>query len=600
MQAIILAGGVGTRLRPLTYTIPKPMLPIGGKPAIARLADALAAAGFDEIFITTNYLADVIERGLREYSAHADLPIPVHCLRETQPLGTAGSIKNALHLLHDEFLVIQGDAVAEVDYEKLLNFHRERTADVTITTIRVRDPREFGIVETDESGRILRFQEKPRIEDAFSNQANAGFYLLKKELFDDVPTGEPYDFSKQLFPALMARDKRFFAWELGGYWVDIGRPQSYLEGNRHAIAGRAEIADDVRVPASATLLPPFVIGAGTRLSDGCIIGPGAIIGARCKIGDKARIAGGVLFDDVEVGDGARLDECVIASGSRIGDKADIGALAMVGEDCDIGARAEIAPHSRVGPHVPVAAGTVVEGVLAPAQHRIESWRRDLMPAPEGLSREGKLVFSLLAEFGEMTAYELVRATGMALEAAGDTLDALEAAGWVLSTQDVPRRYALTREMPHAQPAQNQSQSAPSVAPEAPPSESTPTIVSTPHRILFVDDLPDTREIFRLALESRGLAVRLAESGSAALEAVRDEVFDAIILDMMMPEMDGLQTLQKIRALPNGATVPVLIFTALYEGGIQKRAAEAGADGVLLKPMLPQELIERVTALLPVH
>lgn len=593
MQAIILAGGMGTRLRPLTYTIPKPMLPIGGKPAIARLADALADAGFDEIFITTNYLADVIERGLREYSAHSNLPIPVHCLREEQPLGTAGCIKNALHLLRDEFLVIQGDAVAEVDYAKLLNFHREREADVTITTIRVRDPREFGIVETDESGRITRFQEKPRIEDAFSNQANAGFYLLKKELFDNVPQGEPYDFSKQLFPALMAQDKKFFAWELSGYWVDIGRPQSYLEGNRYAIAGRAEIADDVIVPVSVTLLPPFVIGAGTQLADGCIIGPGAIIGARCKIGDKARIAGGVLFDDVEVGDGARLDECVIASGSRIGDKADIGALAMVGEDCEIGARAEIAPHSRVGPNVPVAAGTVVEGVLAPAPQRSDGWRRDLMPAPEELPREQKLIFSLLAEFGEMTAYELVRATGLSHAAAGDTLDALVAAGWVLSTQDVPRRYALTREMPLARAAERAPKSNSSA-------ENGESIPHAQQRILFADDLSDTRDLFRLALESKGLGVRLADSGATALEAVRDEVFDAIILDMIMPEMDGLEALQKIRALPNGAGVPILIFTAQHDNEIEKHAKEAGANGVLFKPILPQELFERLKELMPIR
>ena len=301
MQAIILAGGMGTRLRPLTYTVPKPMLPIAGKPAIARIAQELAECGFEEVFVTTNYLAEVIEDGLREYSRHGGLPIPVHCIRGETPLGTAGCVRNALDLLKDEFLVIQGDAVADVDYERLLQFHRNREADVTITTIRVRDPRDFGILQTEEDGRILRFQEKPRLEEAFSDQANAGFYLMKKSAFSDVPQGEPFDFSKQLFPRLMEQGKRFYAFEIGGYWVDIGRPQSYIEGNRHAITGRAEVADDVVVPESVTLLPPFVIGSGSKLGEGCIIGPGAIIGSRCTIGDRARMAGGVLFDGVTVG-----------------------------------------------------------------------------------------------------------------------------------------------------------------------------------------------------------------------------------------------------------------------------------------------------------
>lgn len=247
MQAIILAGGSGTRLRPLTYTTPKPMLPVGGRPALVRIAEALEGAGFSEVLITTNYLAEVIEERLQEYS----LPLPIRCLREDKPLGTAGSIKNAIDELGDEFLVIQGDAVADVDYQKLLQFHRARNADVTITAIRVQDPRDFGIMDANDEGQIRRFQEKPRLEDAFSDLANAGFYVVKKTIFDNVPTGVPFDFSKDLFPLLMQEGKRFFAFELDGYWVDIGRPQSYLEGNHHALKGCAEVAGDVEVPLSA-------------------------------------------------------------------------------------------------------------------------------------------------------------------------------------------------------------------------------------------------------------------------------------------------------------------------------------------------------------
>jgi NDP-sugar pyrophosphorylase family protein/CheY-like chemotaxis protein len=570
MQAIILAGGMGTRLRPLTYTVPKPMLPIAGKPALARIAQELADCGFSEVFITTNYLAEVIEDGLREYSQKGNLPIPVHCIREETPLGTAGCVRNALDRLEDEFLVIQGDAVADVDFERLLRFHHERDADITITTIRVRDPRDFGILETEDDGRILRFQEKPRLEEAFSDQANAGFYMMKKSVFNGVPLGEPYDFSKQLFPRLMEQGKRFYAFEIGSYWVDIGRPQSYIEGNRHAIAGRAEVAADVVVPESVTLLPPFVIGAGTKLGEGCIIGPGAIIGARCVIGDRARMAGGVLFDGVTVGARARLDECIVATRSRIGEGAIIGALAVIGEGCDIGPLAEVAPHSRVGPIVPVAAGTVVEGVLMPSEQRIDGMQRFTFdtPATENLPRDQRLVFALLVEFGEMTAYELVRATSLGLDPVCDALDALEARGLVLSTLDVPKRYALTREI--SQPSR---------------------------RILFADDLSDTREIFRLAFSLQGHDVRLAENGQQAIDAVREEKFDAIVLDLQMPGTSGLEALQQIRMLPNGADVPTVIFTAQDEHSAEVLACAAGADEVLFKPILPQELMARLAALM---
>jgi NDP-sugar pyrophosphorylase family protein/CheY-like chemotaxis protein len=557
---------MGTRLRPLTYTVPKPMLPIAGRPALARLADTLAAAGICELFITTNYLAESIAEGLKQ----CELPIPVHCIREDEPLGTAGCVKNAIHLLEDEFLVIQGDAVADVDFDKLMRRHRERDADVTITTIRVQDPRDFGIVETDETGRILRFQEKPRLEEAFSDQANAGFYLLRKSVFDDVPTGEPHDFSKQLFPLLMEQDKRLYAWEIGGYWVDIGRPQSYLEGNRHAITGRAEVAPGVHVPDSATLLPPFVIGKGTRLGEGCIIGPGAVIGERCTIGEKARIAGGVLFNSVHVGPRARLDECVVASRSRIGERASIGALSVIGEGCDIGSGAEVAPHSRIGPIVPVAAGTVVEGVVMPSAQRIDGLQRVaiLTPATQDLPREQRLIFSVLVEFGEMTAYELVRATGLELEPVCEALEALEAQGLVLSTLDMPKRYALTREV---------SQSS--------------------KRILFVDDLADVREIFRLAFSMHGHGVRAVGSGREAIEAVREEKYDAVILDLQMPDMDGIETIRVIRTLENGRAVPIVLFTAHNEREVEAAALEAGADGVLIKPLLPQELLGHVSALM---
>jgi mannose-1-phosphate guanylyltransferase/phosphomannomutase len=566
MQAIILAGGSGTRLRPLTYTTPKPMLPVGGRPALVRIAEALEGAGFTEVLVTTNYLAEVIEERLREYS----LPLPIRCLREDKPLGTAGCIKNAIGELGDEFLVIQGDAVAEIDYAKLLEFHRAREADVTISAIRVQDPREFGIMDTDDEGRIRRFQEKPRLEDAFSDLANAGFYVMKKSVFDHVPEDRPFDFSNDLFPILMQDGKRFFAFELSGYWVDIGRPQSYLEGNNHALKGCAEVAADVEVPASATLAPPFIISNGVQLGKHCVVGPNAVLGRGVQVGKGAVISGSVLFEDASVGENARLHDCIIGMRSHVGAGARVGALAVIGDGCDIGANAEVAPFSRVGPITPVAAGTVVEGVVSPRVDRLDSLQRAVARATgdENFDPDQRLVYGLLAEFGELTGREVMRLSGLDPELVEGTLRELEVRGLILSTLDYPRRYALTREMP-----------------------------SRPRRILFVDDLPDTRAIYALALKMHGFEVQAVQNAAEALALARAEKFDAIITDIALPGPDVFQTIEELRGLDAAGSTPILILTSLADDQTRRRARELKADSVLQKPVLPQELLTRLSEIL---
>ena len=566
MQAIILAGGSGTRLRPLTYTTPKPMLPIGGRPAVVRIAEDLDKAGFSEVFITTNYLAEVIEERLQEYS----LSIPIRCIREDKPLGTAGCVKNALEFLGDEFLVIQGDAVADVDYAALLEFHRARNADVTITAIRVQDPRDFGIIDAEDDGRIRRFQEKPLMEDAFSDLANAGFYVLRKSVFEDVPAGKPFDFSRELFPLLMEQGRRFFAFELSGYWVDIGRPQSYLEGNAHALKGCAEVADDIEVPADAVLVPPFIIGAGTQLGAGCVIGPGTVIGRGCRIGARSQISGSVLFDDISTGESSVLNDCVVATRSHIGARATVGALAMIGDGCDIGVDAEVAPYSRVGPITPVSSGTIVEGVVSPRMDRLSSLQRAVVhaPAAANFDQDQRFLYGLLAEFGELSMTETVRISGLDPEVVNTNLDFLEANGYVLTTLDRPRRYALTREIP-----------------------------TSPRRILFVDDSPDARAIYALALTMHGFSVQTAESGQAALELAQSESFDVVVTDISMPGMNGFVTIEKLRATSLARSTPILIFTALANDETRQRARDLRVDGVLQKPVLPQELISRLNEIL---
>jgi NDP-sugar pyrophosphorylase family protein len=430
MQAVILAGGMGTRLRPLTYTIPKPMLPVAGKPALVHTIEELAKAGFSEVIVTTNFLAEAITEGLRDL----DLPLPVRCIKEDQPLG-------------DNFLVIQGDAVADIDYAALAQYHAEKNADVTISVMRVQDTREFGVVKCDENGRIERFQEKPRPEEAFSDLANSGFYMIKKWVFDDVPAGEVHDFSLQLFPRLMSQGAQFYAWKMNSFWIDIGRINNYLEGNLHRIKGMAEIAPDVQVPESATLVPPFLIGPGAKLGENVVIGPHAILSQRCSVGAGTHISGSILFNDITIGDNSRLSDCVVASSSKLGKNVTVEPMAIIGEGCDIGDRVQIRAHSKVGPVVPVATGNVVDGILSPRLERIESLQRVLESTPffRDLTPEQLRVCSLLAEFGELTARAIADNARVPFSKVHSILYPLEVKHIILTTLDMPKRYALTRE-----------------------------------------------------------------------------------------------------------------------------------------------------------
>jgi NDP-sugar pyrophosphorylase family protein len=323
--------------------------------------------------------------------------------------------------------VIQGDAVEDNDYRRLAEYHRAKNADITIATMLVRDTREFGIVTADQEGRITRFQEKPRPEEAFSHMANTGFYLVKKTMFDDTPSpSEIYDFSLHHFPLLMARGASFYAWEMGGYWIDIGRVNNYLEGNHHRIKGRAEIAAGVHVPESATLVSPFLIGEGTQIGEGCVIGPYTVVAERCSLGNNSRISGSVLYHDVCIGENARLSDCVVASSTRIGPQSMVEPMAIIGEGCDIAERVQVRAHSKVGPVTPVAPGTVVDGVVSPRLEKLENLQRTLERRPlfKDLSTEQLRICALLAEFGELTARALADAAKVPFSRVHSMLHAL--------------------------------------------------------------------------------------------------------------------------------------------------------------------------------
>ena len=557
---------MGTRLRPLTYTLPKPMLPVAGRPALAHLVESLAEAGCREVIVTTNYLAEIVENQLDRLS----LPIPVRCVKEHKPLGTAGCVRNLYDELDDRFLIIQGDAVADINYRAFWENHERTEADVSIAVMQVADTREFGVCDVDSAGRIRRFQEKPRPEDAFSDLASSGIYVLEKKLVERVPEDTPYDFARQLFPDLMDGGARFFAWRMNGFWLDIGKSEHYLQGNLKLIEGKSHIAPDATVSPDAVLVAPYSIGAGTKIGAGALVGPGAVIGARCMVGDGARVKRSVVYDDVLVGPKAQLDGCVVASKSRLGRGARLEEGAVVGEGCDVGAAAIVSNGTRLGPQVPLAAGAFLEGVLEPRSQKLSAIVRVLEAGTklEALLPDEREAYAVLAEGEELSARQVAETTALPLYRVLAALHALERAELLAVSAVHPPQYFVPR-----------------------------TNGSLPRRLLVVNPTEVGRETLRAAFAANGHSIRTASDGLEAVEAVRDERFDAILMNADLPSLSGWDATRLIRGMANGRTVAVVMFSSHPLPEEQQRAHEVGATGVFAQTALPELVLPQVMQLL---
>ena len=245
MKAVVMAGGEGTRLRPLTSNQPKPMVPIVGKPCMEHILELLREHGMTDVIVTVAFLPQAI----RSYFGEGDtLGMSIGYSVEESPLGTAGSVRLAAKQLDETFLVISGDALCDVDLSALVAFHRERGAAVTIGLKSVDNPLEFGIVVTDDEGRIERFLEKPSWGQVFSDTINTGIYVLEPEVLKHVPTDRPYDFSKELFPYLLEMGRPLYGYVMDGYWQDVGDLDQYRQANFDALEQKVRLT----FPASAS------------------------------------------------------------------------------------------------------------------------------------------------------------------------------------------------------------------------------------------------------------------------------------------------------------------------------------------------------------
>lgn len=338
-QAVVLAGGEGTRLKPLTNTRPKPLLPILDRPCLEYVIESLSRAGIDDIFLACSYRsADIVAA----IGNGEKLGARIIYSFEEEPMGTAGAVKLLEEKLEETFVVASGDILADVDIKSLIEFHERRGADVTIALTQVERPEEFGIVGLDDQGRILKFKEKPSPQEVFSNLINAGIYVLKKETLEEIPFGEKFDFSRNLFPRLLAAEKKLFGLRIPGFWKDIGRPFDLLEANlkmaertqaqTHSFDELAQPGDRM-VTRSAKIVGSSYIGRNVCLGEGSVvsstvIGKESVIGdgseivnslilGRCQISDKCVISESILGEGCVIGPGVKIVRSVLGDGIRI-------------------------------------------------------------------------------------------------------------------------------------------------------------------------------------------------------------------------------------------------------------------------------------------
>lgn len=366
VRVFVLAAGVGTRLMPLTGEIAKPMVPIVNRPVMEHTIRRLARTGFRQLMVNLHYLPDAI-RGYFGDGSRWGLEIGYS--EEERLLGTAGGVKRCEDFLREKgtFLVVSGDALTDVDLLEMLRFHKEGGALATIMVTPVEDVSHYGVVMSDGAGRVTGFQEKPAEAEARSRVANSGIYAFEPEIFEEIPEGRPYDFGRELFPALIESRAPLHAWSHRYYWNDVGSIEQYQRGNFDALEGNVRL----EVPG-VEIAPRIWIGADTKIKEDVLMTPPVCIGDRCVIDSGARLlgpvvvgpdttvsAGAVLFRGIKWGGGyigrdASMVGSIVGSGSTIGDGAAVLDGAVIGSGAVVKDGIVIDPSVRIMP------GTVVD------------------------------------------------------------------------------------------------------------------------------------------------------------------------------------------------------------------------------------------------
>lgn len=325
MKAVILAGGEGTRLKPLTSRTPKPLIPVAGRPCIDFVIRSLIASGFREIVITTAYMSDTLIQSIGD---GLDYGASILYSFEGTPAGTAGAVRRVANFIGETFVVAMGDVVADVDFRALYEFHRERRGVATIALTRVKDPTQYGIAAVDPRGRIVKFREKPRREEAFSDLANAGIYVLEPEVLELIPPDQKFDFAKDVFPMLLAKGLPVYGKELEGMWMDIGRPRDLWRASMEVLRREGKPAS---IPGVATD-GPMILQEGAVVEPGATLHGPVFLAARARIGRGSTVSNSCVYEGTVVEADAVVTNSIVLEQSRIGARSEV-LDSVVSQNC---------------------------------------------------------------------------------------------------------------------------------------------------------------------------------------------------------------------------------------------------------------------------
>ncbi|MFF9854303.1 mannose-1-phosphate guanylyltransferase [Streptomyces litmocidini] len=330
-EAILLVGGKGTRLRPLTVNTPKPMVPAAGVPFLTHQLARARAAGIEHIVLATSYLAEVFEPYFGDGSS---LGLSLEYVTEEEPLGTGGAIRNVASRLHsgpdDPVLIFNGDILTGLDIQALVDTHSSSGADVSLHLTRVEDPRAFGLVPTDDTGRVTAFLEKPQTpEEIVTDQINAGAYVFKRSVIDAIPTGRPVSVERETFPELLSSGAHLQGMVDSTYWLDLGTPQAFVRGSADLVLGRAPSPAVPGRCGDRLVLPSARVAPDAKLTGGTVVCADAVVGEGARVTGSALLAGaivepGAVITDSLIGAGARIGARTVVSGAVIGDGAQVG------------------------------------------------------------------------------------------------------------------------------------------------------------------------------------------------------------------------------------------------------------------------------------
>jgi mannose-1-phosphate guanylyltransferase/phosphomannomutase len=380
-KAVIMAGGFGTRLRPLTMSIPKPMVPVANIPMIEHIINLLKKHNITEIVCVLYFQPEKITDYFGDGSKFG---VSIEYVLAVADYGTAGAVRNAAEKLNEPFIIISGDVLTDFDISAALKFHEDNGSQATILLTRVPNPLAYGIVMTKENGAITRFLEKPSWGEVFSDTINTGIYILEPEVLQMIPYQQEFDFSKDLYPAMLEQKRPLFGYVTDGYWRDIGNLTEYQIASQDVLQGkvnidiRGEKHDNVHLGKNVRVAETAVLKGMVVLGDNAVVGENAeildcIIGSNVTIGERAIITGCVLWDDVKVGAGAIMTNDVVCNGTVIGDETTISENVFIAENCTIGTEAKLLSNIKLWPKKEVESGAVLSRSLV----QEEKWLREL-------------------------------------------------------------------------------------------------------------------------------------------------------------------------------------------------------------------------------